>query len=430
MIKDKIIILLLILSAYTLSADSGLVKISDSTRSTSGFLVEEGGKKYLYTSQTALFGMHLTGVGYKFNAESFSGHSVTVTGPLMVSEYSDVARVEVSTDATDLLKIGKIKDFGEKVTIFPAAVTNESDKAGAASISGIGIDTLTLKAKLSAPIPGTPVLNRNKEVVGVLSTWMSVVKKENGKKSRSHKKNKSSSDKKNKAKKKKKKKSGGKKKNNSSSDMKAKGNSKKKKKSGGKKKDKDKSGSKQKNTKSPASSESKTSVNYVFKVGCSSINRGARLDVNIKWIPAEEVDFIEAGSVINDSDRMLKEYMPILEWWLKTPYTEVPDNISYPDEIKRFVLYNNERTPIIRKLVAEIQKNPIDHEGEMNKVRDGCLHRATLFLNFPLSQMRQLNVQWKTPFLRNESAYSSREWEKIVKVIQAKRRGLEFRVPF
>jgi len=339
---------LLILCSSSLFASSALVKISDSKRSICGFLVSDGGKKYLYTSQTALFGMHLTGVGYKFNARAFTGNLVNVIGPLMVSAYSDVARVEVSTDATELLKMDKIKDFGEKVKIFPRAITNKSDKSEVATIVGIGVDAFTLKAKLTPPFAGTPVLNSEGNVVGVLSNVGIKINRKG----------------------------------------------------------------------------------WSFNCTTFNFNIGGRLDSNIKWVPAGKIDFIEAGNVINDSKTLLKAYMPILNWWLKTPYSTVPGNISYPKEVKRFVLYNNERTPFIRKLVNEIQRNPIAKKGQLNKVRDGCLHRAKLFTAFPIAQVRQLNLPWKTPFLRNEGVHYSWEWSKIIKAVQAKKRGLEFRIPF
>lgn len=352
-ILEKLLLLILIFCTSPLFAVGALAKISDSERSACGFLVSDGGKKYLYTSQTALFGMHLTGIGYKINVRSFSGAPVNVIGTLMVSKYSDVARVEVSTEATELLSIGEIKNFGGKLTTFPGAIVSESDKSVASTILGIGIDAFTLNGKFAPPFAGAPVLNAGGKVIGVLSdsvVYVRVLHLEKKKRS--------------------------------------------------------------------------------FICETVNINIAGRLDANIKWVPAEKVDFIEAGNVIKDTKTLLKAYMPILNWWLKAPYTSVPDNVSYPQQIKRFVLYNNERTPIIRKLVGEIQGDTIGHIGKMNKVREGCLHRADLFSAFSVAQRRQLMVSWKTPFLRNEGVRYSREWDKIIKSLQARRRGLEFQIPF
>ena len=348
MINKALVVTILFLCTSHLFAEHGLVKISDSKTDICGFLVQEGDKKYLYTTQSALFGMRLTGVGYKFTASSFSGSPVTVIGPLMVTTNGDVARVEITTEATDFLKIGTINDFGEKVTIFPTALKSESDKPGTATISGIGIDAYMIKAKLTMPLLGTPLLNQKGEVVGAASNWGGEINKKGW--------------------------------------------------------------------------------SFSFKVLKSNLY--ARLFSNMKWVPAGKVDFIQAGGVMKDTCQMLKEFMPLLNWWITNPYRQVPDTLSYPRQMKRFVIYNNERTPLLRRFVKEVKRSPIGREGKMEKIRDGCLHRAKLFAGFPTAQKRQLNLQWKTPFLIKIGKRYSREWDKVIEAIIAKKRSLEHKTPF
>ena len=121
--------------------------------------------------------------------------------------------------------------------------------------------------------------------------------------------------------------------------------------------------------------------------------------------------------------------MPLFNWWYNNPYRKVSDSVEYPVGIKRFVIYNNERTPILDKLIAQVAKNPIYHEKKMRGIRDNCLHRAKIFRGFPASQKEKLDITWKTMYLRSQAIECNENWSVILKCIDARIRSMEYKMP-
>lgn len=138
-----------------------LVLITHTKGSGSGFVVEENGKTYVYTNQHVILGMR------KFEMQTVSG--VTLKYKTMeLSMERDLLRMEV--DAKKGLKIseksGKIDDS--------VVVYGNSSGAGVVTelfgqIQGIGNHCIELSAKFVPGNSGSPIMNVNKEVIGIAS---------------------------------------------------------------------------------------------------------------------------------------------------------------------------------------------------------------------------------------------------------------------
>ena len=164
---------LLLFCTMPISIRAGeLVKIQDGTKTATGFLVKTEGKTFLYTTQTAIFGMNLIGVGSTANITTFSNKKITLLGQFEVSHNSDLARFPIQDSSFDTFSIGKVKSQGQKVTIFPQAGTGSATSKQTVSISRIGIYAIKLNDTMKAEAPGSPVLDEQDNAVGVMSCWM------------------------------------------------------------------------------------------------------------------------------------------------------------------------------------------------------------------------------------------------------------------
>jgi len=440
------IILISILLASSLALPAGeLVKIEGANTTAVGFLAISGGKVFLYTSQSALFGMKFYGVSYKVILTTFSGKKLLLAGKLQISPVADIARVEVNADKKDAFQIGGIKNIGEPVTLFPDPLSKEPGTVQKGKIAGIGIYNFAYSGPIKQPAPGTPVLNSKGEVVGVLSNFSGKFLFAQHKTKSRHKKNggnniftTKSAPSSNKNSKKKKSNNSKPKKNTPVKSSASphtpphttaafkpnkKGSNKKK---SSKKKSSD-SGKKTKAIKSKPVAEDSFAF---FKYTEFNPYLGARLDTETEWVTALDVDFFIAGDAIAGAQRLQKEFVPLLNWWFTNPYRQIPDDLHYPTEMQRFIQYNNQRTPIIRKLVAEIASKPIDHQAALHKVRDSCLHRAELLKNFPLSHYRNLRLPYKTRFLRITALQYAKNWQFILKKIDTQILNMTYKIPY
>ena len=169
-------VLVLLLSTKVFGGE--LVIISDPDSKTSGFLAKDNGKTYLYTSQSAIFGMKLIGVSYSFNAVTSNGKKVLTKGSLEVSPDRDVARIEVQGEYPDAFEIGNVENIGEEITLFPEALINGTDVDQLDDINGLGIYSFTFSTALEENVPGSPILNQEGKVIGVVSGWRSKIIKD------------------------------------------------------------------------------------------------------------------------------------------------------------------------------------------------------------------------------------------------------------
>ena len=350
MMKNSVLTVTILL-AWSLSGllyAGELVQLIDGSKTAAGFLVDHEGKTYLYTSQTAILGMNITGIGKTSTVTTFSHKKLTLIGEFEISYYSDVARIQVNETFKDAYQIGKITTQGQQVTIFPNAGKNLDSSKQKTTINGIGIYAFTLNDNMKTESPGTPVLDPKGNVVGVLSTWVWEINR---------KKN-------------------------------------------------------------------------LFVYTKRNPHFGARLDAPIKWVPISKVNFKSAANAILDSKRIQKEIIPLLNWWMANPYRQIPESVSYPVEIKRFVKYNNERTPLIRRFVKKISRNLIGNKAKMEKVRAGCIHRGELFSNFIHSQKRSLNgIKSGTQFLNMILIKNTKNWSLISGNVDAKLKGMDYTFP-
>ena len=326
-----------------------LVKLSDGKKTAAGFLVNQEGKTYLYTSQTAIFGMNITGVGSTSTVKTFTNKKVTLLGQFEISYYSDVARIQVSGTFQDAYKIGSVTTQGQQVTIFPNAGGKQVDSTKqTVSIQGIGIYAFTMNDNMQNESPGSPVLDQEGNVVGVLSSWAWEIKKNNQK----------------------------------------------------------------------------------FIYTKNNPHFGSRIDIPIRWITTGKAKFKSAANAILTSKRIQKEIIPLLNWWMENPYRQVPKNISYPVEIKRFVKYNNERTPFIRKFIKKINQNILKNQSKMEKIKSGCIHRGNLFASFFHSQKRSLDgIKCETEFLKMILIKNAKNWETIAGQVDAKLKDMKYNLP-
>ena len=149
----------------------------------------------------------------------------------------------------------------------------------------------------------------------------------------------------------------------------------------------------------------------------------------MKWVSSRDAGFITAGNAIEEAYRLQKEFLPLLNWWYENPYRLIDSEITYPKDIKRFVKYNNERSPRLHVLLKKIQSSPRKNENLLRGVRDKCVHRAKLFAAFPRSQRAKMDNPCKTKFLRDQASITARNWDFLLSFVEPRVRSMEFRLP-
>jgi len=146
----------------------------------------------------------------------------------------------------------------------------------------------------------------------------------------------------------------------------------------------------------------------------------ARLDVNIRWISTEKADFTRAALEISDAAKFQTEFLPILNWWCANPYRILSNKIKLPKGLKPWANNHNSKAKICAKLVKKCQQNPAEKKGLMYNLMDGAIERSNTLSKFPKNKMRQMQIPWKTPFLRSRAKIFMKNWQEIDKLMASR----------
>jgi len=127
----------------------------------SGFIAKMDGKTYIFTNQHMIMGAD------RIDFTTVNGETLKPTG-VELSIKRDMVRLPIA-DRADALEISGDAGMG-----MPLAVFGNSEGAGVATelygkVTGVGADRLEVSAEFVSGNSGSPVINKNKEVIGIAS---------------------------------------------------------------------------------------------------------------------------------------------------------------------------------------------------------------------------------------------------------------------
>lgn len=157
---------------------------------------------------------------------------------------------------------------------------------------------------------------------------------------------------------------------------------------------------------------------------------GARLDVDVKWVPANKAGFDRAGEEITQAAKFQHEFLPLLNFWCENPYRELPEDIKYPKELKSWVKDHNYKTKAYDTLIPRCAKDPAKKKGLIDNLMEGTLDRANKLCKFPKNKVRQMQIPWKTPYMKGRANTYLKNWLKVNRMMQARLVNLEYLVPY
>lgn len=136
-------------------------KSSAGSSAGSGFIARMNGKTYIFTNQHVILGAG------KIDLKNVDGEKIKAK-KVELSMERDIARILID-DRADALEIGSDIGMG-----MPLAIFGNSEGAGVATelygkVTGVGAELLEVTAEFVSGNSGSPVLNSNKEVIGIAS---------------------------------------------------------------------------------------------------------------------------------------------------------------------------------------------------------------------------------------------------------------------
>lgn len=155
----------------------------------------------------------------------------------------------------------------------------------------------------------------------------------------------------------------------------------------------------------------------------------ARLDVKIIWVDAQKAEFEKAAEQILDAEKFQPEFLPVLNFWCKNPYREIPDNVKYPKELRKWVRDHKYKTKAYDRIIPKCENKPWENVGLIESVMDGTLDRSNKLANTPKAIARQMHIKWKTPFLRYRGKILFNNWNRLNKLMEHRITNMEFMLP-
>ena len=156
----------------------------------------------------------------------------------------------------------------------------------------------------------------------------------------------------------------------------------------------------------------------------------SRLDVEAKWVPAEKAGFQRAGGEITSAAKFQAEFLPLLNFWCENPYRELPEYIEFPKELKSWVRDHNYKTKAYDRLIPKCAKNPSEKKGLIHSVMTGTLERSRKISKFPQNKVRQMQIAWKTSFLKSRAKIYLQNWHKVNKMMELRLVNMEYMPPY
>lgn len=167
------------------------------------------------------------------------------------------------------------------------------------------------------------------------------------------------------------------------------------------------------------------------KVKLSEIKNkiAARLDVEIIWTNADDVQFFKTAELISRYCLLQSEFLPLLNWWCTNPYRQIGDNIKYPKSLERWVKNHNNRTKAYDYTIKRCAENPIGRKGLIKSLIDANLQRGLVLSKFAQGALRQMQINKKTTYLNYYSGIYMREWAQIDDLMESRQKNMEFMLP-
>lgn len=156
----------------------------------------------------------------------------------------------------------------------------------------------------------------------------------------------------------------------------------------------------------------------------------ARMDVDVRWVDAAKAGFDRAAEEVVNAAEFQSEFLPLFNFWCKNPYRELPEDIVYPRELKSWVKDHNYKTKAYDKIIPRCAENPSERKGLINNVMGGTLERALKLSKFPQNKVRQMQIPWKTPFLKSCARIYLRNWYEVTKMMKLRIINMAYKLPY
>ncbi|MBN1864452.1 MAG: hypothetical protein JW808_06090 [Victivallales bacterium] len=155
----------------------------------------------------------------------------------------------------------------------------------------------------------------------------------------------------------------------------------------------------------------------------------SRLDVPIMWISTEDAGFARAASEITNSAALMREFVPLLNFWCADPYRPIPKDIEITRELGAWARDHNHKTKAYHTIIPRIKEDPIGRKAILLSIMRSTNDRAVRLANFPRGRMRQMQLQWQTSFLRSLGSIHLDNWKRITEMMDARIADMSYRSP-
>lgn len=159
-------------------------------------------------------------------------------------------------------------------------------------------------------------------------------------------------------------------------------------------------------------------------------NRQAgRLDVLVKWVKADAIGFEKAAERVAIARKFQKGFLPLLNWWCKNPYRQLDESVKYPKLLTAWVKDHNHKTRAYDYNIKRCREDPVNRFGLVDSLMDANIQRGIVLSKFPQSTLRQMQINWKTPFLNFLTDRYARSWGKIDKMMEQRLKQMAYIMP-
>ena len=155
----------------------------------------------------------------------------------------------------------------------------------------------------------------------------------------------------------------------------------------------------------------------------------SKLNSNTKWVSAKSVAFNKVSAPLRYLPKLQKNILPFLNWWFENPYRLVPGDIFVPPKLKPWVKDNNRSFAHIQDKVAAIAAAPHKHKNLIRTLREAVLSRGKRLAMLTSSVSASLDQKCKTWFLRSRLTIAKREWRRLLDMTNCRVKSLSYRIP-
>jgi len=133
--------------------------------------------------------------------------------------------------------------------------------------------------------------------------------------------------------------------------------------------------------------------------------------------------------LINESNKLLKPFINLINFWMLFPYRPFPENFLTHPSLSPWLKEHNERTKTHDKILKKIRLKPSVYVGLIDNITQCTLQRGKRLQSFCSTKIQQLKINSKIHSIQNILKKHLSQWLQINRILKNRIKNFHYLLP-